>query len=73
MITGQQIPQEVFNNINKIKQLMKTMQNPNAMLNNPMFAQVQQMCQGKNPKDVFYQMAQQMGIDPNAILNELRK
>ena len=73
MITGQQIPQEVFNNINKIKQLMKTMQNPNAMLNNPMLAQLQQMSQGKNPKDVFYQMAQQMGIDPNAILNELRK
>ena len=27
---------------------------------------------GKSPKDLFYQMAQQQGVDPNQILNMFR-
>lgn len=66
--------------IQQIKQMMNTLrgtQNPQAILQqvaqqNPQMAQIMQMCQGKNPQDVFYQMCNQRGINPNDILNALR-
>ena len=39
---------------------------------NPMVNQVMQMCNGKNPEQVFMNMCQQRGFDPQAILNELQ-
>lgn len=36
---------------------------------NPQMAQVMQMCNGKNPQEVFYSMCKQQGINPNDILN----
>lgn len=41
---------------------------------NPMMNQLQQIVNqyGGNPKDAFYKMAQEKGIDPNAILNALK-
>lgn len=39
---------------------------------NPMVNQVMQMCNGKNPEQVFMNMCQQRGLDPQAILNELQ-
>ena len=41
---------------------------------NPQLKQILDMVQnsGKSPKDLFYQLAQQKGIDPNQILNRLQ-
>ena len=41
---------------------------------NPQLKQILDMVQnsGKSPKDLFYQLAQQKGIDPNQILNKLQ-
>ena len=54
--------------------MMKMMNgNPMALAQqNPMFNQVMQMCQGQDPKQFFMSMCKARGIDPNAILNELR-
>ena len=53
--------------------------NPQMMLNqmlsnNPNYAQVQQIIQqhGGDPKQAFYSMCNQMGVDPNEILNALK-
>ena len=71
---------QMMQNIQQLKGMMqqlKTMQNPNAVFqtmaqNNPQMQQVLQMCQGKNPKDVFYTMCQQQGVNPEQILNMLK-
>lgn len=73
------LPPEIMQNIYQVRGMMKMCNgNPNAILqqigeNNPMLNQVMQMCKGHNPQEVFMSMAKQRGIDPNAILNELRK
>lgn len=43
-------------------------------VNNPQMQQVMQIIQqnGGNAKAAFYNMAQQRGVDPNEILNQLR-
>lgn len=69
-----------FNNIEQIKGLynmMQQAQNPQAFLQqvasqNPQFAEIMQMCNSRNPKDLFYMMCKQRGIDPNTILNQLK-
>lgn len=56
--------------------MLSSMQNPNAaiqtlMQRNPMMQQAMQLINSSNmsPKDLFYSMAQQQGVDPNQILN----
>ena len=55
------------------------MQNPGLMLNqmfagNPNYQQAQQLIQqsGGDARKAFYDLAQQMGVDPEQILNSLR-
>lgn len=75
-----QINPQLAQNIQQVKSFMqqvKMAQNPKfaiqqAMQNNPQLAQVMQMCQGKNPKDVFYSMCQENGIDPEQIIGMLK-
>ena len=72
----------VTNQIRPIKNAMnmaRSVGNPQAMLNqmlsqNPNYQQVQQIIQqyGGDPKQAFYGMCQQMGVDPNEILNKLK-
>ncbi len=38
---------------------------------NPQIAQIMQMCNGKDPKDVFMAECQRRGIDPQQILSQL--
>ena len=38
----------------------------------PQLQQVVKMCNGQNPKDVFYSMCKQRGVNPDDILNQLR-
>lgn len=59
--------------------MVKTAQNPQLMLNqlmqnNPMYSQVQQIIQqnGGDAQKAFYSLAQQMGVDPNQILSQLK-
>ena len=57
--------------------MLKTASNPTAMLqmlsqNNPQLAQVMQLCQGKNPEQVFRSMCAQKGINPDDIINQLK-
>lgn len=53
--------------------------NPQQMLmnlakHNPQMKQIMNMLQtsGKTPKELFYELAQQQGVDPEQILNMLR-
>ena len=59
------LPPQIMNNIRQIKNMMG--------MNNPMLNQVLQICNGQNPEQVFRNMCKQRGVDPDAILNELRK
>ena len=59
--------------------MVRAAQNPQLMMNqlmqkNPMYSQVQQIIQqnGGDPQKAFYSLAQQMGVDPNQILNQLK-
>lgn len=67
------------NNLQQTVNMMKTMRNPQAMLNqlsqsNPQVKELMTMLQtsGKSPKDMFYQVAQEKGVDPEEVLNMLR-
>lgn len=70
------------NNIKQVKQLMDVVRganNPqqllvNMMGQNPQLKQVMTMIQqsGKSPKELFYYLAQQKGINPDEILKQLQ-
>lgn len=65
------------NPIAQLYGMFRNSQNPQAMLsqlakNNPQMAQVMQMCNGRNPQQVFYEMCQQRGVDPNSILSQFK-
>ena len=65
---------QMMKNIQQVKGLMQMANNPMALAQqNPMFAQVMNMCKGQNPEQMFYAMCQQQGINPESILNELKK
>lgn len=66
--------------IQRIKQMMgafKAVQNPQAALmqmaqQNPQVAAVMQMCQGKNPQDVFNQQCKTHGLDPDQAMQQIK-
>ena len=70
------------NNMSQIKNMLNMIRgksNPTQMLqmmsqNNPQLKQVMNMVQqsGKSPKDLFYEMAKQKGVNPDDILNRLK-
>ena len=67
------VPQELKN----MAHMVKTMSNPQAAIaqlskQNPALQQVMDMCNGRDPQQVFYDMCKQRGIDPNTILNQLQ-
>lgn len=62
-INGNDLPQDIQNNITMLKQ----MRNPMREIN-----QIKNMCNGRNPKDVFYALCQQRGVDPELILKQLK-
>lgn len=39
---------------------------------NPQLNAVMQMCQGRNPQDVFYEECQKSGVNPDEVMNLLR-
>lgn len=60
------LPPQVLQNIQQVKKLMNSTQNP-------MLKEVLDMCKGRNPQEVFMALCKQRGIDPEAILKELQK
>lgn len=60
--------------------MAKALQNPQmsinqALMNNPQFSGVMDFIKqnGGNPKTVFENLAQQMGVDPNEVLEQTKK
>lgn len=39
---------------------------------NPQLGAVMQLCQGRNPQEVFYEQCKKNGIDPNTVINALK-
>lgn len=67
----------VIQSVKRMMNMLQAAQNPEAAINmlaqnNPMMAQVIQLCQGKDPKEVFYNMCHQQGVNPDYILNQLK-
>lgn len=66
--------------IGQIKQMMgavSAMQNPMRALQVmsgqiPVLGQVLQLCQGRNPRDVFYEECKKVGANPDEVLSYLR-
>lgn len=73
------LPPEIQQNIYQLKGMMQMCNgNPKAMLqqlgqSNPNINQVIQMCRGQNLQQFFMNECKRRGVDPNAILNELRR
>ena len=75
LLNGPKIP----NNLIQTFRALQQSNNPdqfmeNLMQTNPQVKQVMQMVQNSNmsPKDLFYTMAKQRGVDPEQILKQLR-
>ena len=65
--------------IRQMMQMVRSASNPGAMItqlmqNNPQMRQVMDLVKasGNDPKAAFYRLAEQKGIDPNSILEQLK-
>lgn len=71
------VNQQALQQVKRIMTMFRASSNPQQMLmqaaqHNPAIGTVMQMCMGKNPKDVFYEQCQKMGVNPDDIINQLR-
>lgn len=72
-INPQAIPQ-----IKQMAGMLQNIQNPQVALmqiaqQNPQVAEVLKMCQGRSPKEMFYEQCKQHGAEPGDILSQLRQ
>ena len=65
--------------IRQMMQMVRTAGNPRAMIgqlmqNNPQMQQAMELIKasGNEPKRAFYALAEQKGVDPDSILNQLK-
>ena len=77
LLNSQANPQQnsIFNVINTIKNAQNpTMMLQSMMANNPQLQQVMDYVksQGGNAEQAFYNLAQQQGVDPKSILDQLK-
>lgn len=68
---------QAIQQVKRMMNMFRAASNPQQMLmqaaqQNPAIGTVMQMCNGKNPKDVFYEQCQKMGVNPDEIINQLR-
>lgn len=73
----QQGQNPIMSNVKNMMNMINFARNPQqALMNmaqsNPQVQEVMKMCEGKNPKDVFYQKCKDMNIDPNEILKMMK-
>ena len=71
------VNQQALQQVKRMMNMFRAASNPQQMLmqaakQNPAIGTVMQMCNGKNPKDVFYEQCQKMGVNPDDIINQLR-
>lgn len=71
------VNQQALQQVKRIMTMFRASSNPQQMLmqaaqHNPAIGTVMQMCNGKNPKDVFYEQCKKMGVNPDDIINQLR-
>lgn len=73
--TNLQLP----NNIKQMMNMMRGSNNPTQLLStlaqqNPQVRQIMEMVRNSNmsPKDLFYKMAKEKGVNPDDILNQLK-
>ena len=57
--------------------MLQSVKNPQKALmaaaqQNPQLNAVMQMCNGRNPQEVFYEQCKKQGIDPNTVISALR-
>lgn len=76
MTSGAGINQQAIQQIKRMMAAYSAAKNPAAVLQqlaqqNPMVGQLMQLCSGKGLKESFYQMCQEQGVDPQAVLNAL--
>lgn len=68
---------QAIQQVKRMMSMFRAASNPQQMLmqaakQNPTIGTVMQMCSGKNPKDVFYEQCQKIGVNPDDIINHLR-
>lgn len=68
---------QALQQVKRMMNMFRSASNPQKMLmqaaqQNPAIGTVMKMCNGKNPKDVFYEQCQKMGVNPDDIINQLR-
>lgn len=71
------VNQQALQQVKRMMNMFRAASNPQQMLmqaaqQNPAIGTVMQMCNGKNPKDVFYEQCKKMGVNPDDIINQLR-
>ena len=76
VMTGGVNPQAI-QQVKRMMNMFRAASNPQQMFmqaaqQNPAIGTVMQMCNGKSPKDVFYEQCQKMGVNPDDIINQLR-
>lgn len=87
MMGGNAPTQGMPNNIEMLKQaaqsakrmmnMLNTVKNPQQALmevaqQNPQLNSVMQMCQGRNPQEVFYEECKKHNVNPDEVLNLLK-
>ena len=65
------------NNMSQMINMLKSAGNPAAMLQNmaqsdPAIKKAIDMCQGKNPQQVFMEQCQSQGINPQSVIGNLK-
>lgn len=68
--------EQIFARLKNMMGMVQASQNPQMVLQqvaqrNPQVAEIMQMCNGRNPKDVFFALCQQQSVNPNDILSKL--
>lgn len=66
-----------LNNLQNMMNMLKNAGNPGAMIQNmaqsdPAIKKAMDMCQGKNPQQVFLEQCQSQGVNPQQILGNLK-
>lgn len=68
----------LVNQIKRMAQMVNSVRNPQQVLahlaqNNPQVKSVMDLCQGRNPEQVFRNMCVQKGINPEEIIQALKQ
>ena len=68
---------QIMQSIKRMVGMLNGVQSPEKALQmlaqqNPLLAQVMQMTNGRDPRQVFYEMCNHRGVNPDDILNQLK-